>query len=85
MTGTLVITHGPEKGSIEWDTDHSDGKGPLDPANAEAKFNEMVGSGMFAFASTTTGGPAEQIKEGEFDPQTQTKVTMTPQIAGGSR
>jgi hypothetical protein len=84
MTGTLVITHGPNKASIAWDTDHANGSGPLDPAIAAATFDQNVDR-MFAFAETVAGEPAEQIKKGEFDPQTQSKVTMTPQIAGGRR
>lgn len=85
MTGTLVISHGPNAGTVEWDTEHADGNGPLDPEIAAQKFDSIVGSGMFAFAAPRGGGTAEQIRRGEFDPVAHEKVTMTPQIAGGAR
>lgn len=83
MTGQLVIL-GKSPQTIDWDTEHANGNGPLDPAVANARFEEIVqGQRMFAFADTVTG-EREQIHGGGFDPQTQTKVTMTPQIAGGA-
>jgi hypothetical protein len=85
LTGTLVISHGPDAGVVEWDTEHAGGNGPLDPAIVEKRFDSMVGRGMFAFAAPRGGGTVEQIKKGEFDPVAQEKVTMTPQIAGGAR
>jgi len=83
MTGTLVITgRSPQK--IDWDTEHANGNGPLDPAIANARFEEMVTEKrMFAFADTVSG-EREQIRHGGFDPETQSKVTLTPQIAGGA-
>lgn len=82
MTGQLVIT-GRYPETINWDTEQNGG-GPLDPCHAKAKFEEMVSTKhMFAFADTVTG-EREQIRHDQFDPQTQTKVTLTPQIAGGA-
>jgi hypothetical protein len=78
LQGTLTIQNRDGHEVIEYDTAVSDG--PLDPAVAEARFNEMVGRGGFAFAETITG-EREMVRE--FNPETMAKVTMVPQIAGG--
>lgn len=78
LRGMLTIQSGSGHEVIEYDTEAENG--PLDPAIAEAKFDEMMAKGGFAFAETATG-EREQIRA--FDPETQTRVTIAPQIAGG--
>jgi hypothetical protein len=78
VKGQLFVQDRSGHTTIEWDTEVTDG--PLRPEVAEAKFAEMMRRGAFAFAETAPG-EREQIKT--FDPQTQTKVSITPQIAGG--
>jgi len=86
MTGQLLIQSRDGREVIPWDTEANSG-GDLDPVYAKTAFAEKMSHGFFAFAETVTeeGTTREQIRSGGFDPETQSKVVMTPAIAGGSR
>jgi len=75
MTGTLTVTRAGRNETLEWDTDV-----PESAEVARQRFNEVVGGGGFAFAELATG-EREQVRE--FDPQTQPRVVVAYQIAGG--
>jgi hypothetical protein len=81
MTGTLTLMRAREHTTYEWDTELVTSNGMLSKADIQAKFNEMMQSGGLAYSSTPEG--SEQIKSSGFDPETQSQVTIIPQIAGG--
>lgn len=84
-TGVLFVQTPTGQDAVEWDTEMNGG-GPLDPCHARATFEKLVSRGSFAFAETVTEKgdvTREQIRKGGFDPETQSKVTIVPQIAGG--
>jgi hypothetical protein len=49
-------------------------------AAAEARFKELTGSGFFAWAPATDGGPAKQVRS--FDPNAG-EIVFQPQLKGG--
>lgn len=78
MTGELLVMGSTGHTTVEWDTEKSE---TVDHVKAE--FDRIVGYyGGFAFVETESG-EREQIRKGEFDPETQTKVVIAPGMQGG--